>query len=175
LKPQKPSQSSSSDTAIVTWSTCDLSDAHGDDARVLPGTLRHFGGADRFTGTIETLKCFEDNSRVKELVESPGDGRVLLVDAGASTRYALLGDNLARAAEQSGWVGIVIHGCVRDTAELRGLPLGVMAIGSTPRRSLKNGEGLVGIPIEIAGVRCVPGDVLFADEDGAIVIAASSL
>jgi regulator of ribonuclease activity A len=159
----------------VTWSTCDLSDAHGDDVRVLPGALRHFGGVRRFTGTIATVKSFEDNSRVKELVESPGDGRVLLIDAGGSTRYALLGDNLARAAQQYGWAGIVIHGCVRDTAELRELPLGVMAIGSIPRRSLKNGEGLAGIPIEVGDVRCVPGDVLFADEDGAIVIAASLL
>lgn len=159
----------------MTWSTCDLSDAHGGDARVLPGFLRHFGGVRRFTGPIATAKCFEDNSRVKELVESSGDGRVLLIDAGGSTRYALLGDNLAREAQQNGWAGIVIHGCVRDTAELRELPLGVMAIGSTPRRSLKNGEGVVGTPIEVGDVPCAPGDVLFADEDGAIVIAASLL
>jgi regulator of ribonuclease activity A len=156
----------------MTWTTCDLVDAHGDDARVLPGTLRHYGGARQFTGPIATVKCFEDNSRVKDLVESPGDGRVLVVDAGGSTRYALLGDKLAGAAQRNGWAGIVIHGCVRDTAALRELPLGVMAIGSTPRRSLKNGEGQTGTTIELDGVRCAPGDMLFADEDGAVVIPA---
>jgi regulator of ribonuclease activity A len=159
----------------MTWSTCDLSDEHGDDARVLTGTLRHFGGVRRFRGPITTVKCFEDNSRIKELVESPGAGHVLLVDAGGSTRYALLGDNLVGAAERNGWAGVVIHGCVRDTAKLREIPLGVMAIGSTPRRSLKNGDGQVNVPISLDGVRCVPGDVLLADEDGVIVIAANLL
>ena len=159
----------------MTWTTCDLADEHGDDARVLPHTLRHYGGTSRFTGQVATVKCFEDNSRVKELVETPGDGRVLMVDAGGSTRYALLGDNLAGTAQQNGWAGIVIHGCVRDTAALASLPLGIMAVGSTPRRSLKNGEGQTGIPIEIGSVPCAPGDVLFADQDGAVLIAGSLL
>ena len=159
----------------MTWTTCDLADTHGDDARVLPLTLRHYGGSRRFTGPVTTVKCFEDNSRVKDLVETPGDGRVLVVDAGGSTRYALLGDNLAGTAQQNGWAGIVIHGCVRDTAALASLPLGIMAVGSTPRRSLKNGEGQIGIPIEIGPVHCVSGDVLFADDDGAILIADSLL
>jgi regulator of ribonuclease activity A len=155
------------------WTTCDLSDEHGEDAQVLPVTLRHFGGVRYFTGPITTVKCFEDNSRIKELVETPGDGRVLLVDAGGGTRYALVGDNLVGAAQRNGWAGVVIHGCVRDTAELREIPIGVMAIGSTPRRSLKNGEGQVNVPISLDAARCVPGDVLFADEDGAIVISAT--
>lgn len=159
----------------MTWTTCDLADEHGDGARVLPHTLRHYGGTGRFTGPVATVKCFEDNSRVKELVETPGDGRVLIVDAGGSTRYALLGDNLAGTAQQNGWAGIVIHGCVRDTAALALLPLGIMAVGSTPRRSLKNGEGQAGIPIEIGAVGCAPGDVLFADQDGAVLIAQSLL
>ena len=159
----------------MTWTTCDLADAHGDDARALPLTLKHFGGSRRFTGPVTTVKCFEDNSRIKELVETPGEGRVLVVDAGGSLRYALLGDNLARAAHQNGWAGIVIHGCVRDTEALGTLPIGIMALGSTPRRSLKNGEGQIGIPIEVDTVRCAPADVLFADDDGAVLIAASLL
>lgn len=42
------------------------------------------------------------------------------------------------------------------------LELGVMALGSMPRRSLKNGEGVVGVPVEIAGVGCLPGELLVA-------------
>ncbi len=137
--------------------------------------LRHFGGRRRFAGAVETLECFEDNSRLRELMNTAGDGRVLVVDAGGSLRCALLGDTIAREAIAHDWIGIVIHGCVRDTAALARLELGVMALGSTPRRSAKNGEGRVGVPVELAGVPCSPGDVLVADEDGIVVIDAASL
>lgn len=155
-------------------STCDLSDAYGPRARVLPSTLRHFGGRTRFTGGIATIKCFEDNSALKELVCTPGAGRVALVDGGGSTRYALLGDTIAGEALEHGWAGIVVHGSIRDTAALATLDLGIMALAATPRRSLKNGEGSTGITIEIAGVACSPGELLFADEDGVLVIDAAA-
>jgi regulator of ribonuclease activity A len=151
-------------------STCDLSDTYGELARIVSPGLRHFGGKRRFNGAVATVKCFEDNSRVRELVTTPGDGRVLLVDGGGSTRYALLGDMLGREALAHGWAGVVVYGCVRDTSVLETLKLGVMALAATPRRSLKNGEGTVGVPIEIAGTPCRPGDLLFADDDGIVVI-----
>jgi regulator of ribonuclease activity A len=150
--------------------TCDLSDTYGEQARVLVCPLRHFGGKRRFSGAVVTVKCFEDNSRIRELVRTPGDGRVLLVDGGGSTRYAVLGDMLGREALANDWAGIVIYGSVRDTSVLETLKLGVMALGSIPRRSLKNGEGAVDIPIEIAGTLCRPGDLLFADDDGVVVL-----
>ena len=137
--------------------------------------LRHFGGRRRFAGAVETLECFEDNSRLRELMNTAGDGRVLVVAAGGSLRCALLGDTIAREAIAHDWIGIVIHGCVRDTAALARLELGVMALGSTPRRSAKNGEGRVGVPVELAGVLCSAGDLLVADEDGIVVIDAASL
>jgi regulator of ribonuclease activity A len=154
----------------VDIGTCDLSDAYGDHARVLPPVLRHFGGRRRFSGEIVTIKCFEDNSRVKELAGTQGDGRVMLVDGGGSTRMALLGDMIGQEALAHGWAGIVVYGCIRDTAALAHMELGVMAIASSPRRSLKNSEGVVGITVDIAGVRCAPGDSLFADEDGVVII-----
>jgi regulator of ribonuclease activity A len=153
----------------VDWTTCDLSDEHGDRARVIAG-LRHVGGRGRFSGPIATVKCFEDNSKVKELANTPGDGRVLLVDGGASLRYALLGDMIGAEAIANGWVGVVIHGAVRDTATLATMDIGVMALGTTPRRSFRNGEGLTDVPIEIDGATFVPGDVLYADEDGIVVL-----
>jgi regulator of ribonuclease activity A len=155
-------------------STCDLSDQYGDRARVLSPVFRHFGKTRRFSGEVATIKCFEDNSRVREIVKTAGRGRVLVVDGGASPRYALMGDSLARDALDNGWAGVVIHGYVRDSAVLATLDLGIAALGVTPRRSLKNGEGQVGVPVEIAGARCVPGDRLFADEDGILLLAAST-
>jgi regulator of ribonuclease activity A len=151
-------------------STCNLSDTYGARARVLAPVLRHFGGSTRFHGEIVTVQCFEDNSRVKELVASSGDGRVLLVDGGGSTRCALLGDMIGTEALEQGWAGIVVHGCIRDTAALAALELGVMALAANPLRSSKNGEGTVGITVEVAGVACSPGELLFADEDGVLVI-----
>jgi regulator of ribonuclease activity A len=151
-------------------STCDLSDAYGEQARVVPPIFRSFGGRRRFQGAVVTIKCYEDNSRVKELVGTLGEGRVLVVDGGGSQRYALMGDMLAQQALGHGWVGVIIFGCVRDTAVLETLNLGIQALGATPRRSLKNGEGQVNVPVEIAGTRCNPGDMLFADEDGILLI-----
>jgi regulator of ribonuclease activity A len=155
--------------------TCDLCDTHGEQVRVLSSALRHFGGRRRFRGAIVTVSCFEDNSRVKELVAATGHGRVLLIAGGGSTACALLGDMLGTSAYEHGWAGLVVDGAVRDTATLSTLDLGVMALASSPRRSRKNGEGEVGGTVEIAGVRCAPGDVLVADEDGAVLVAPSLL
>jgi regulator of ribonuclease activity A len=151
-------------------STCDLCDKYGDQGRVVPPVFRHFGGKKRFHGLASTLRCPEDNSRLKELASTPGAGRVLVVDSGGSMRYALLGDMIGKLALEHGWAGVVLHGCMRDTAALSELDLGLMALGAVPRRSLKNGEGQVGLPVDIAGIVCTPGDWVVADEDGIVLI-----
>lgn len=155
----------------MTWTTCDLSDEHGAAVEAIGG-LRHYGGRTRFSGPVATVKCFEDNARVKELANTPGEGRVLVVDGGGSLRMALLGDMIGAEAVANGWAGVVIHGAVRDTATLATMELGVMALGTTPRRSVRLGEGQVGLPVEILGARIAPGDVLYADEDGIVVLPA---
>ena len=155
----------------MTTSTCDLCDTHGERARVVAPLFRHFGGRRAFHGEAVTVKCFEDNSRVKEIVATPGRGRVLVVDGGGSLRCALLGDLLATQARDQGWSGVLVHGCVRDSAILATLDLGVMALAAMPRRSERKGEGQVGIAIDLAGTRCAPGDVVYADEDGIVILA----
>ncbi len=154
------------------FSTADLADAHPGSQVAGPG-LRHFGGQGRFFGPIATILCFEDNSRVRELVGTEGHGRVLVVDGGGSMQCALLGDLLGEKAVQNGWAGVVVNGCVRDTRQLGELPLGVMALESHPRRSEKRGLGEVGIPVRFAGVTFEPGWYLYADEDGLLVSAES--
>ena len=100
----------------LEFATCDLCDIHKNDSsgafRVLPPVFRDFGGLKKFSGQVTTVKCFEDNSLVKAAVDSPGHGRVLVVDGGASLRRALLGGNLGAAAARNGWAGVVIDGCV---------------------------------------------------------------
>jgi len=158
--------------------TCDLCDTHkGDDSgafRVLPPVFRDFGARLRFAGPVVTVKCFEDNTPVKRAVESPGEGRVLVVDGGGSLRRALLGGNLGAAAARNGWAGVVIDGCVRDVAELRACEVGIRALASMPLPTERKTEGLRDLAVQIQGVWVRPGDWLYADEDG-IVVAATPL
>ena len=160
----------------VSFSTCDLCDLHRDDStgalRVLPGAYHGYGAVTRFAGPVSTVRCFEDNSRVREAVNSPGLGRVLVVDGGGSMRRALLGGNLAAAAAAGGWAGVVIHGAVRDLAELNAANVGIRALGLCPLATEKRGEGARDVPIQIEGCWIRPGDWLYADADGIVVLPA---
>jgi len=155
------------------FSTCDLCDAHEKDLvpvlRPLPPVFREFGSAARFCGPVATVRCFEDNSRVKEAVESAGQGRVLVVDGGSSVRRALVGGNLAAAAARNGWAGIVVDGGVRDSRELQAAGIGVRALALMPQRSVKRDEGERDVAVLIQGVPVSPGHWLYADEDGIVV------
>ena len=142
-------------TFPVPFSTCDLCDVHkGDDSgafRVLPPVFPNFGGMSVFAGLVTTVKCFEDNSLVKAALDTPGNGRVLVVDGGGSLRRALVGGNLAAAAVRNGWAGILVDGCVRDAAELQAVTVGIQ------------------------GVVVRPGDWLYADADGMVISATALL
>ena len=167
-------------------STCDLCDVHkGDgsgDFRVLSPVFKSFGGASHFCGPVVTVKCFEDNTLVKAAVDAAGYvetpegrvGQVLVVDGGASLRRALLGGNLAAAAARNGWAGVVIDGCVRDTAELAVQMVGIRALAALPLPTEKRNEGQTNVAVQVQGVWVRPGDWLYADEDG-IVVASRSL
>jgi regulator of ribonuclease activity A len=149
--------------------TTDLCDAHGEEVQVCEPVFRVYGRRRAFAGPVSTVRCFEDNSRVKEAVESPGEGRVLVVDGGGSLRCGLFGGNLGVAATRNGWAGVVVYGCIRDSAELGQLELGLRALGTMPVRSVKRGEGERDLPVRFAGVTFRPGDYLYADDDGVIV------
>lgn len=169
------------DTAVPpvgAFSTCDLCDLHTADGsgafRVLPPGLASYGGRQAFGGQVSTVKCFEDNSLVKAALDTPGQGRVLVVDGGGSLRRALVGGNVAAAAARNGWAGIVVHGCVRDAAELAAASVGIRALGLVPMPTVKRGEGQRDGAIELLGVWVRPGDWLYADQDG-IVLSARPL
>jgi regulator of ribonuclease activity A len=153
-------------------STADIVDEHGDRAAVCEIDLPAFGGVRAFSGAIATLRCNEDNVLLRECISELGNGRVLVVDGGGSRRVALLGDNLAGIALDSGWAGVVVNGCVRDVRALRELAIGIRALGSNPRRSDKVGGGEVGVAVSFGGVTFAPGDLLHADDDGIVVVPA---
>lgn len=156
-------------------STCDLYDRFEATARVADPVFRDFGARTKFSGTAVTVKCFEDNSKVKELLATPGAGKVLVVDAGGSLRGSMIGDMIAKSAVDNGWEGVVIHGAVRDGAVLATLDLGIKALAATPRKTVRRGEGQTGLPISLAGIRVAPGDLVFADADGVLVLDAGAL
>jgi regulator of ribonuclease activity A len=153
----------------TTKGTADLCDEHGDELQVCEPIFQMFGGRRAFAGPVSTVRCFEDNTRVKEAVDGPGDGRVLVVDGGGSRRRALFGDKLGSAAVKNGWVGVIIYGCIRDSGELGQMNLGLRALGTMPLRSDKRGEGERDIPVRFAGVTFRPGDYVYVDEDGVVV------
>jgi regulator of ribonuclease activity A len=162
-----------SSSRLVTGDLCDAHKADDSGAfRVLPPAFRDYGKRIRFAGTVVTVKCFEDNSFVKSALEEPGAGRVLVVDGGGSLRRALVGGNIAAAAAKNGWAGIVVDGCVRDSAELIECEIGIRALALVPMPTERRNQGQRDVAVQIRGVRVQPGDWLVADEDGIVVMAA---
>jgi regulator of ribonuclease activity A len=153
-----------------TPATTDLCDDFGEAVRVVEGDLRHFGGRTAFGGTVVTVKLHEDNVLLRAALEEPGEGRVLVVDGGGSRRCAVLGDHMASLAQRNGWAGVVVNGCVRDATALARIEVGILALGTSPRRSDKFGAGQRDVPVAFGGVRFAPGDVAFADADGLVVM-----
>ena len=155
-----------SNTKIITP---DLCDEYPNLVQVLEPMMNNYGGIDAFGGEIVTVKCFEDNSVVKEQVGLPGKGRVIVVDGGGSMRNALLGDMLAEKAAENGWSGLVIYGCIRDVDVIAQTKLGVQAMNTNPRKTDKRGIGDLNVPVTFGGLTFTPGHYVYADNNGVIV------
>lgn len=153
----------------MTFATADLCDRHDATVKVAEPLFRAYGGTPAFGGPIATVKVFEDNVLVRQALSEKGAGRVLVVDGGGSRRCALVGDQLVVLARDNGWAGIVVYGCIRDSAAMETLPVGVRALATHPLKSIKKGAGDRDIPVTFAGVTFVPGHYLYADADGVIV------
>lgn len=150
-------------------STADLSDEFGAQLQYSDILFTTHGARRQFHGPIRTVKVFEDNVLVKNYLAKPGEGHVLVVDGGGSMRCALVGDRLATMAMGNSWAGIIVYGCIRDSREIADIDIGIRALGTHPRRSIKKGEGNTDIPVRFAGVEFQPGHFVYADEDGIIV------
>ena len=150
----------------MAYSVPDICDDFPEDIAVLEPLFSDFGKKRRFSGEIVTIKCFEDNSLVRDLVSTEGHDRVIVVDGGASLRHALLGDLLAAKAAKNNWAGLVINGCVRDVEILESIDLGIRALNCHPLKTEKRGEGQLNLVVSFAGVRFTPGSFLYADANG---------
>lgn len=154
--------------------TADLCDKYSNDLQIVDPIFQDFGGKLAFSGPIRTIKTFEDNTLVRAAVETAGDGSVLVVDAGGSMRCAMFGDNLAELAVKNGWAGVVMYGCIRDSAVIGQMPLGLKALATHPLKSVKADYGTMGIDVRFGAVVFSPGAYLYADQDG-IVVSGTAL
>ncbi len=163
----------------MSISTPDLLDRH--EALTLAGAVRvvspvfqRYGGRSSFCGRIVTLKVFEDNSLVREVLAEGGHDKVLVIDGGGSLRCALVGDQLAILAQRNGWQGIVVYGCIRDSEPIARIDLGLRALNTHPLKSIKKGVGERDLAVTFAGVTFRPGEWIYVDADG-IVVSDQSL
>ena len=149
--------------------TTDICDEFPDDVIVAEPIFTHYGKRKRFHGPATTIKVYEDNVLVRSAVEEAGNGRVLVVDGGGSLRRALLGDILAGMAADNGWAGVIVNGCIRDSADIAAIDVGIMALATVPLKSGKRGDGETGVSVTFAGITIRPGEFLYADEDGLLL------
>jgi regulator of ribonuclease activity A len=157
---------------VIFRPTADLVDDIGAEVRSCDVQFRQFGARTQFAGPVSTVRCYQDNALVKSVLSEPGAGRVLVIDGAGSLHTALVGDVIAELARRNGWSGLIVHGAVRDAAALRGIDIGIKALGTNPRKSSKTGAGEHDVTVELGGVSFRPGDVAHSDDDGIVVIAA---
>jgi regulator of ribonuclease activity A len=161
-----------SDVTVSFRPTADLVDSIGPDVRSCDVQFRQFGGRAEFAGPISTVRCFQDNAMLKSVLSEPGGGGVLVIDGDGSLHTALVGDVIAELARSNGWAGLIVNGAVRDSATLRGMDIGIKALGTNPRKSTKTGAGDRDVAVTLGGVTFVPGEIAYSDDDGIVVVAA---
>ena len=156
----------------MNFTVPDICDDFLSELQILEPLFTEFGGKEKFSGEIVTIKCFEDNSFVKQTLATDGHGKVLVVDGGGSLRCALLGDMLGAMAAKNGWQGVLVNGCVRDVEILKDIDIGVRALSAYPLKSEKRNEGQFNIALHFACADFKPGQYLYADENGIVVAGA---
>jgi regulator of ribonuclease activity A len=159
----------------MSFKTPDLCDQFetelGKTVRVVAPMFRRYGGRTAFSGKVVTLKIFEDNTLVREVFNEDGAGKVLVIDGGGSLRCALVGDQLALLALKNGWEGVIVYGCIRDSADINRMDIGIRALDTHPQKTVKKGVGERNLAVTFGGVTFNPGEYAYADEDGVLISA----
>ena len=150
-------------------SICDIADDHRDLVQAADPVFKDYAGLKSFHGPITTLRCHEDNLLLRQVLSTPGEGRVMVVDGGGSLRRALVGDKLAALMLHNNWAGVVVNGAVRDVENLRDMPVAIRALGICPMKPNQTAAGERDLPVTFAGITFNPGAWLYADENGIII------
>lgn len=151
--------------------TADICDEHSDKVKVLGPGYSNYGGADRCQGEIVTIKLDKNNADLVALLrDEEGNGKVVVVDVDQAY-YAVVGENLMKFAHQNNYAGIVVNGYIRDTFQIKDIPVALYALGTCSRKSIPVTQAERDITLSFGGVDFNPGDYLYADTDGVIVSA----
>lgn len=131
-------------------------------------------GPDFFPSTDEERAAVLERRRTSAeiaLIEDLQHGDVFCVDALGVQTAGVIGDILTTRIKVRGAVAAIIHGVVRDLPFVRAVGLPTFCLGSHPSAS---GRDLVAVdwdlPIDMAGAQVVPGDVILADDEGALAM-----
>lgn len=153
----------------MEYNTSELCDLYADLIDVVEPLMSNFGGCASFGGKVVTIKCFEANGVIRQVLEQDGSGCVLVIDGGGSTRRALLDASLAQLAFDNNWEGIVCYGAVRDVDALEEFDLGIQAMVSIPVGASDEAIGESDVAINFGGVTFLPDDHIYADNTGIIL------
>ena len=151
---------------IDTWELCDL---YAEQVDVVEPIFSSFGGVSNFYGKVTTVKCFESNGLIAEVLEENGEGRVLVIDGGGAVRRGLIDAELAQLAVDNGWEGIIVYGAVRQIQQLENLDIGIHALAPIPVSADESSAGESDIPVNFGGVTFFPEDYIYADLTGIIL------
>ncbi|HDR1003128.1 ribonuclease E activity regulator RraA [Pasteurella multocida] len=149
--------------------TSELCDIYLDQVDVVEPIFSSFGGVNRFYGKVTTVKCFENNGLITDILEENGEGRVLLIDGGGAVRRALVDAELAQLAVDNGWEGIIVYGAVRQIQQLEEMDIGIHALAPIPVGADKQNFGEIDVPVNFGGVTFFPEDYVYADLTGIIL------
>lgn len=151
--------------------TADLCDEHSDKVNVLGPGYSNYGGADRCEGEVTTIKLNKNNADLVALLrDEDGNGKVVVVDVDQDY-YAVVGENLMKFAQKNNFAGIIVNGYIRDTFQIKDIPVALYALGTCSRKSIPVTQGERDIPLSFSGVEFKPGDYVYGDTDGVIVCA----
>ncbi|WP_316672893.1 ribonuclease E activity regulator RraA [uncultured Tolumonas sp.] len=153
----------------MEYNTSQLCDIYQDQVDVVEPMFSTFGGRPSFGGLVATIKCFEANGIIRQLVKENGVGRVLLIDGGGSLRRALIDADIAATAADNGWEGIICYGSVREVDALADLEIGIQALASIPVGADDDEIGDSELPVNFGGVTFLPEDHIYADTTGIIL------
>ena len=149
--------------------TSELCDLYAEQVDVVEPIFSSFGGVSNFYGKVTTVKCFESNGLIAEVLEENGEGRVLVIDGGGAVRRGLIDAELAQLAVDNGWEGIIVYGAVRQIQQLENLNIGIHALAPIPVSADESTAGESDIPVNFGGVTFFPEDYIYADLTGIIL------
>ncbi|PVX32426.1 regulator of ribonuclease activity A [Pasteurella langaaensis DSM 22999] len=149
--------------------TSELCDIYLDQVDVVEPIFSSFGGISTFHGKVATVKCFENNGLIEEILSEDGTGRVLVVDGGGAVRRALIDADLAQLAADNHWEGIIVFGAIRQIADLENIDIGIQALAPIPVGADESTQGESDVPVNFGGVTFFPEDYIYADLTGIIL------